>query len=78
MELRKFIPQGGVKDFAKCLDVHPKYLYRLMNGKRPGHRIAVKIEESTEGMVTLEDLGYSDEEAQAIRVFQRATTNTAA
>lgn len=62
-KLRKYIEDSNIRDssFAKIIGVSPvmvnKYIYR---GSMPKYWTAVKIKEATDGVITLEDMGYVD------------------
>tara|TARA_Y100000034_G_scaffold103818_1_gene129839 strand:- start:52 stop:288 length:237 start_codon:yes stop_codon:yes gene_type:complete len=78
MTLNEFVPQGGMGVFARALKVHPRTLQRAMKGQRISAMVALRIEEATEGMVTLEELGFDENESKALRVFRKVTEGVAA
>jgi plasmid maintenance system antidote protein VapI len=63
MYLEEYLKNNGIekKEFAKQLDIHPNYLYMILKRiRRPGPKLALKIETLTSGVVGLRYLLFGD------------------
>lgn len=58
MNLRVYLAEKNIRlnEFCKLLDVNHCYLSRVVNGFRPGRKLARNIEKATEGRVTAAEI----------------------
>lgn len=62
MTLNEFLKDKNKAEFSRLIGYkHPQALFRILAGRRPSVKVALKIEEATKNKVKLKDLLKTDQ-----------------